>query len=1321
MTVNFRGQNGFNASFYNQTMGANPSALKDGSQASERLGDSQVSQQDYQALKASFVEKAVQAGASPAEAEAEFNHFLADALDGQIDEKTFGAATASTETQIQTLNRHESEPLALRFGPVGQNTPAPSLINPDTNQPVQTSSLQPPVDSNPNLDEAAEIRRTHTEISGLNGQIARRNALEQDLSSQQDLLSRIQRDPENHQYERFRADGSRYFISKAQALAEVEGQITRIRSELQPLRDAGLEAQVLEKYKRALREDGPANTRLKDILAEISQIRSDPEFARLQQALETALGNNQSSFVLDGRTYKVDDLRQEPRFARINQLMSEIESLTGQIHSWGTYVPSSQQEQFNKAGAAIESKGVWDAFKSKAGMDKWLTPVPSSEGSQARRDAAHSTMGYLGTLLGATDVGRDLLRVLGRPELKGISDKLNTMLADLLKKIGPKAFAKLQTLLGEKVTKFLQNAGIGAVFSAYGAAYYGSIASGLNYPNVQLGDPKIGYELRPSTNTRWACGAAAAIDALCVAAAGSGAGAALSLPLGVVDVIAETAAEFMLMQDQEKLEVVDKLLRAETGEQAREALARINASYGGLDKIQEVMGQMGIHQNDGSLAYVHDDQSDVVDREVAGALANKLLEMGIQGKLSIREAQTALKGLIKGTSDRYTSGDDVAQSMVNQIFLKYGKNQQEFERALLMLGSDVRLQLFKSLDSGITFGETGALSWLLEENSSDLSEARVMEYLAGVEPDPATRGKMIAELFDGFTRGRFEDLAFELIQKSYNEGVRSGNFENFNKMLQNIKLDGDKASRMLEIESELDADRVGQVLTWMIKAGTPQADVEAFISKFSGRWFSDDTATSAFMAELRRAKIRPEELQGKISQAHIKQLLDNLQAGWTTNSEYRDLTDLARAANPATRSMILKDLMDWNTVAVAEKAIADIVSQSSDPDLRAMFNGSPALSAADLASEMENTEAFTKVMNRLGKGGFNQEFASYISNASASTVAAGWKAMSWSDARQLNNEARLAMFKKFVDAGNLDYAQHMLMGSAQNGLRGVEGSTREQMLSYLASHIGSFNRDTAPKAAVWILAHGSQSQIDTAMRKIKDDFYFGRGGDVIKQVLDQAKAQGIDIKGKLSLSTLSSMVGSLNSTWTKIFGDYATNVKYVGMLAEAVDVAGKANIINNLMDGWTPGEAETLIHDIFKKTTDDREFTQLVDQVGPAKISNELEERGELGRVMAFVVERYDSRYSVGRRDQDVVLTEMMNQWSDSSIKSDDVIWQMLKQLERDGKLDYLRQYLNNSTLDEMIDWTDDPFRDGNRPAWTGGSVDAESQWSINMLNAHKH
>jgi len=364
----------------------------------------------------------------------------------------------------------------------------------------------------------------------------------------------------------------------------------------------------------------------------------------------------------------------------------------------------------------------------------------------------------------------------------------------------------------------------------------------------------------------------------------------------------------------------------------------------------------------------------------------------------------------------------------------------------------------------------------------------------------------------------------------------------------------------------------------------------------------------------------------------------------------------------------------------------------------------------------DNQTRFNRVFGQLLKSGNEAQLKALMQSVSTPTLQNAWNQLK-TERVAPSQAVREALFQRFVDSGDLSRAQDMLQGV--QGFAGMgslaSSASGSQMLGYLSSRMGNFNKDTAPKAAAWILAHGSQSQMDMAMKKIKADFYFGRGGEVIKKVMDEAESQKLDIKGKLSMSTLGSMVGALDSTWTKMFGDYASNVKYVGKLADMVDINGKAAIISDLMSGWTPGEAETLIHDIFKQTTDPKTFTQLIDKVGPARISSELEARAELGRVMAFVVERYNAQDSLKGHDDDAVLKEIMNQWGGSSIKSDDVIWHMLKQLERDGKLGQLRQSVNNGTLDTMIDWSNDAFRDGNF-----FDLDAESEWSIRQLRAAK-
>jgi hypothetical protein len=45
--------------------------------------------------------------------------------------------------------------------------------------------------------------------------------------------------------------------------------------------------------------------------------------------------------------------------------------------------------------------------------------------------------------------------------------------------------------------------------------------------------------------------------------------------------------------------------------------------------------------------------------------------------------------------------------------------------------------------------------------------------------------------------------------------------------------------------------------------------------------------------------------------------------------------------------------------------------------------------------------------------------------------------------------------------------------------------------------------------------------------------------------------------------------------------------------------------------------------------------------------------------------------------------------------------------------MNLLKSNINNGTLNTMIDWTDDAFRDGN--VW---NLDPESAWSVRQLEA---
>lgn len=354
-----------------------------------------------------------------------------------------------------------------------------------------------------------------------------------------------------------------------------------------------------------------------------------------------------------------------------------------------------------------------------------------------------------------------------------------------------------------------------------------------------------------------------------------------------------------------------------------------------------------------------------------------------------------------------------------------------------------------------------------------------------------------------------------------------------------------------------------------------------------------------------------------------------------------------------------------------------------------------------------DAQRFSRVLSTLG-----QDSAEHLRALTADVpVATLEAALSKIDANRLGPAAREVLFEHFVNEGRFAPAKAMFDGASTQ--------TRAMMATYAAKNATRFSSASeAGKAAAWVLAYGNQNDVDTCFAKISGK-WFGKGGEIVKAALTQAKADKLDVQGKLSLNALKSMMGSLNTAWTKMFGDYSENLRYVRELANLTDTEGKIAIVDDLMSGWTPGEAETLIHNVYRDTTDRTAFTRLVDRIGPARISSELENRQELGRVMAFILERYQG-------NPDTALNGIMNQWSSMSIQSDDIIQAMIEQLGGgagilDARLNRAQaqsqlRRLPNSTLDKMIDWSDDAFRDGN--VW---NLDPETQKSLDVLKASKH
>lgn len=156
MGVNISDTGGFNQQFF-QTYFKKSGELKDGSHASLRLKDGILSRQDHDSIKESYLEEAQKAGLDTATAEAEFESFLSDALDGELDNKS---ATGMLEA-VQLLGSHSQEVNALKFrdvpfkAPTGRTIseiiPRVGLLTPRSAEPIATGqdhehTFQPTLD-----------------------------------------------------------------------------------------------------------------------------------------------------------------------------------------------------------------------------------------------------------------------------------------------------------------------------------------------------------------------------------------------------------------------------------------------------------------------------------------------------------------------------------------------------------------------------------------------------------------------------------------------------------------------------------------------------------------------------------------------------------------------------------------------------------------------------------------------------------------------------------------------------------------------------------------------------------------------------------------------------------------------------------------------------------------------------------------------------------------------------------------------------------------------------------------------------------------------
>ncbi len=531
-----------------------------------------------------------------------------------------------------------------------------------------------------------------------------------------------------------------------------------------------------------------------------------------------------------------------------------------------------------------------------------------------------------------------------------------------------------------------------------------------------------------------------------------------------------------------------------------------------------------------------------------------------------------------------------------------------------------------------------------------------------------------------------------------------------------------------------------------IDIGKTMDELHKMIERDSGVFFGDDMVRGMFkelkaqgvtFKELMNPSGRPNPYEGggtlpPLKNLSVDLLMNNLKGGWTTDEEFDYLDQIAEVAPNSSRVKMLDRILgDFIVGDRSEQLITKLLPKDS-AELNKVLRQLSNEKLANLGSLLsDNQTRLNDIFRRIADTDSEEKFRAFTKNLSVDQLDKAATAMIGAGGRLSDNE-RFMLFERAVAKGNFELMDKMLNGTGGMG-RVTDKATQQKMIGLLSKDINNFMsllggsaNTKAGKISSWVLAYGSQSQIDQVFQNVNNTYksWFGNGGEIVKRAIDFARSNGMqpsELSGKLSLPTLKAMVGNLNGTWTKMFGDYKSNMEYVGYLAQMTDVNGKAEIVKNLMDGWTPGEAEALIEKIYAETTDPKQFTQLIDKVGPERIATEMgddslsySDRVRVGRIMAFVVERYQGAHSsTGRAGKDV-LKAIMGTWSNMSIMTDDFIEHMVTQLEKDGKLGQLRS-VGRDTIDLMIDWANDAFRDGNVM-----DLDASTEAALTKLRAQR-
>lgn len=742
-----------------------------------------------------------------------------------------------------------------------------------------------------------------------------------------------------------------------------------------------------------LKANGLVDQQLKIYNLEIKNIQSTR--VDFLKALDQARQQGQNSVEFKGQSYTIPQQSNQflsQQSEALKAVLAQKQALFNAVQSWTEQIPTT----FSDAVATPFNfvADVYNSFKSRAGIGD--NTAHGSVGSTVVAGEAVKTLNQVGKVMRTANVGSNLLHGIHGllqtdtarsiasflvkqgvkdfpPQLvnfinglakagggtvkaifAGFDKLLETTASDLIGREGAEKIAQVLAKLGSKMgaegaEMILKRLSIGNVLAGYSAGYYTSNALGLNYIDENIDG--TAYKLRLSEEASWANLAAGILNGTAIATS-TPPGQPLNIVATIGAIGAELLAEYMIAKDKEVLTDVHRnILTADSAEALQTGLDTLQRKYGGLDKIQAVLGQTG----DG--------------KDLVGVVLRKMMQVGAD--LPPEMLNQALGDIMKGVDTRYFTDDNAIMGFLMESLSDGTKAR--FDEALAQLKFDELKDIlladsnFKGILNKLDDSNRLMLLKILNEGFKANSEVAVIEALYSTAQSPELKGKMTGQLLNSYithsvhrASPKLKEMIWENLTAARAEGP-----ESFKRFLNHVQLEGNNA--VPDFIERFSNEKSGQLLAWMIQAGADHQQFTDYVGRLSEKGWEDDNITREFLKELKTLDISVSSLQSVLGQDDIRKLFDNLESMWTSESEYGLIEKISAAADKDSKVYMLKRLMSGATFERAEKAIQEILSTSSPREQKYILS---QIDLNQLGWELESGDDAARMMNRLVGLGF---------------------------------------------------------------------------------------------------------------------------------------------------------------------------------------------------------------------------------------------------------------------------------------------------------------------------------------------------------------